>query len=163
MEERRKAVRRVADRELQQKAQQLQAMADRRALSSAEQEAAEKRKRHAIRHNCKVAIKMLIGHAAGSSDSWSVDAIKVDGRVLDLSAGGASLFTKQPFETGQELRLTIQLRDGSKINTNALIRWIKSIPQKGGYASGVQFVEVSEKDRRAISKFLVELSETSGL
>lgn len=162
MEEKRKQIRRAADKELMQRVQVLQAAVDRRGAAE-EQEAAEKRKRHAVRHNCKVAIKMVLRHAAGGSNEWSVDAIRVEGRVLDLSVGGASLFTKQPFDTGQELRLTILLRDGTKINTNAMVRWVKSVPQKGGSASGVQFVEVLEKDQQALNKFLRELSETSGL
>ncbi len=106
---------------------------------------------------------MLIGHAAGHADAWSVDAIKVNGRVLDLSGGGASLFTKQAFETGQQLRLTIKLRDGTLINTNAAVRWVKTVPQKGAYASGVQFEHVSDKDRKKITKFIAELDDTSGL
>ncbi len=158
MQERRKKVRRRADQELLYKLKELQEKVDRRSGGEA-----EKKRRRAIRHNCKVSIKMAIGHAAGFSDEWSVDAVKVEGRVLDLSAGGASLFTKQAFDTGQELRLTIKLRDGSKIATNATVRWVKAVPEKGAYASGVQFAEVPDKDRRKIDHFLQELDATAGL
>ena len=161
-EERRKTVRREADRELLKKAHLAAAGADDRQGPDA-QKAAERLRRRAIRHNCKVGIQMVIGHASGYSDDWSVDSVKIGGRVLDLSAGGASLFTKQSFETGQQLRLIVQLRDGSKIGTNGTVRWVKEVPQRHGYASGVEFGEVPGKDRKKIAKFLTELDHTSGL
>ena len=162
MQERRETVRRQADRELLQRLQgQAQTSTDDR--RAAEGKEAQRTRRRTIRHTCKVAIEMLIGYSAGNSDDWSVDAVKVGGRILDLSPDGASLFTKQPLETGQELRLAIELRDASKISTNAVVRWVKAIPEKGGYASGVQFGEVTRKDRKRITKFLDELDATAGL
>jgi len=160
-EERRNTVRREADRELLKKAHLAAAGTDHRGPDA--QKAAERMRRRAIRHNCKVGIQMVIGHAAGYSDDWSVDSVKIGGRVLDLSDGGASLFTKQSFETGQRLRLTVQLRDGSKIDTNGTVRWVKEVPQRHGYASGVEFGEVPAKNRKKIAKFLTELDHTSGL
>ena len=136
-------------------------MIDRRGATNPD-EAAHKR-RHTIRHNCTVGIEMLIGHASGYSDVWSVDSFKIKGRMLDLSTGGASLFTRQKFDTGQELRLAIQLRDGSQINTKGTVRWVKEIPQKDGHASGIQFVHVTESDQKKISKFLDEIDASAGL
>lgn len=161
MDERRAVVRRQADRHILQRVKRLQELVDRR--SHFEDEDLQRKRRRAIRHNCRVSIRMLIGHAAGPSDQWSVDALKVDGRVLDLSAEGASLLTKQAFEAGQELRITIRLRDESQITTAAMVRWVKAVPEKGAYASGVQFVQVTSKDQGRIEQFLKELDNTAGL
>ncbi|MDQ1256868.1 MAG: PilZ protein [Candidatus Hydrogenedentes bacterium] len=106
---------------------------------------------------------MLISHSSGYSETWTVDAIRIEGRVLDLSGGGASLFTKQSFETGQELRLTIKMREGEKISTNAVVRWVKAVPDKGAFASGVQFKEVSKSDAERIEAFLKYLDKSAGL
>lgn len=161
LQERRKFIRREADRHILKRVKRLQKLVDRRSNFDAED--AQRKRRRAIRHNCKVAIKMLIGHAAGVSDQWSVDAIKVEGRVLDLSAEGASLYTKQAFEAGQELRLTITLRDRSKIVTSAVVRWVKAVPEKNAYASGVEFAKVGVQDQTKIMEFLRELDESAGL
>ncbi|MFA6245212.1 MAG: PilZ domain-containing protein [Candidatus Hydrogenedentales bacterium] len=116
-----------------------------------------------IRHSCQVSIEMVIGKAAGASDVWSVNAVKVKGRLLDLSLEGASLFTKHPLETGQELKLSIALGDGAKVHAASTVRWIKAIPEKGGYASGTQFRGLTEDSRRHLAKFMAELDKTVGL
>jgi len=156
MEERRKTIRRESDRQLMEKITRLQKAGD-------GGKAERRKRRHAIRHTCNVTIEVLIGHAAGNSEEWSVDGLKIAGRLLDLSADGASLFTKHNLETGQELRLAIDLHGKSTINTMATVRWLKAIPEKGGYASGTQFGHVSDKDRKALTKFLEELDRTAGL
>jgi c-di-GMP-binding flagellar brake protein YcgR len=104
-----------------------------------------------------------VAWSSGNLDTWTVDSYKVPGRLLDLSPGGAALFTEQRFETGQDLQLAITLRDGSNINAKAVVRWVKMIPEKGGYASGVQFTQVSSKDQVRIAEFLTELDTTAGL
>jgi c-di-GMP-binding flagellar brake protein YcgR len=161
LEDRRKTIRRQADQKLLQRVKELEALTDRR-VESGRDEAGHMRRR-AIRHNCTVGISMSVGHSSGYLDTWTVDSVKVPGRLLDLSPGGAALFTEQRFETGQELQLTIGLRDGSEIHTKAAIRWVKVVPQKGGYASGVQFSQVSGKDQTKIAEFLAELDATAGL
>ena len=124
---------------------------------AADPKAAEHARRRAIRHNCEVAIRMLIGYAIAGSDTWGSDALKIKGRLLDLSAGGASLFTKQGFDAGQILQLAIKLPGGAEIRTNATIRWVKPWPDKGGHVSGVQFDKPSSRDQQMIVKFLKEL------
>ena len=161
MEDRRKTVRRQADRGLLQRVKELEALTDRR-LESRRDEIGHSRRR-AIRHNCKVAIAVGVAWSSGNLDTWTVDSYKVPGRLLDLSPGGAALFTEQRFETGQDLQLAITLRDSSNINAKAVVRWVKMMPEKGGYASGVQFTHVSTKDQVRITEFLTELDTTAGL
>ncbi|MBN2308106.1 MAG: PilZ domain-containing protein [Candidatus Hydrogenedentes bacterium] len=160
-QDRRRIVRRTADKELLQRMQQLKALADRRGEFGRKD--AERVRRRTIRHTCKVGIQMEIGYAGGGSDTWTVDAVDLKGRLLDLSHEGASVFTRQPLETGQQLRLAVELRDGSAFHTKAAVRWVKAIPEKNGSASGVQFLHLTKKDQKALDAFLSELDVTAGL
>lgn len=159
--ERRKIIRRQADRELLERVAHLQAAVDRR--GAAEPDDLEHKRRHIIRHNCKVRIDMVIRHSSGFLDTWSADVMSVKGRLLDLSAGGASLFTRQGFEIGQELRLAVLLPDESPIAAKSEVRWVRSLPEKHGHASGVQFVEISCTEQKRIERFLAKLDATAGL
>jgi c-di-GMP-binding flagellar brake protein YcgR len=161
VQERRNTIRRQADRDLLRKVEALQELIDRRGVSADKE--LERTRRHIIRHNCKVSIVMPIAHVAAFQDTWSLDSIQIKGRILDLSGGGASLFTEQEFQTGQELQLTIRLRDGSDIHAKGSVRWVKAIPEKQAYASGVQFLTVADKDLAKVRKFLEELDATAGL
>jgi len=161
-DERRKTVRRESDRALREQLAHLKAQLAQGSGDDASH-AQRQQRRRIIRHECRVGIEMLIGHAAGHSEQWSMDAIKLKGRVLDLSHDGASIFTRQRFETGQELRLTIAIGEKSHIHTNAVVRWVKDVPEKAGYASGVQFKAVAAKDQKQIDRFLQELDATVGL
>lgn len=166
MQERRKVVRRQADRQLLQRLTDLEGMMERRGIGGGEQpkdDSAGHARRHVIRHNCKVAIGVRVGVSSGYGDTWDMASVRVKGRILDLSTGGASLFTEQRFETGQELDLVIRLRDGEDIRAQSTVRWVKMVPQKGGYASGVQFTHMNDKDRRLVGKFLSELEQSAGL
>ena len=160
MEERRKGIRREADQDL---LDQLRDLQDRLEQSAGPGKEAKRARRRTIRHNCKVNIEMLISHSAGLSDTWSTDSMRVSGRVLDLSLHGASLFVKQSMDTGQPLRLSVDLRGDAVIHAGAEVRWVKAIPEKGGYATGVQFDQVSARDQTALSRFLQELDATAGL
>ena len=164
MDERRRLIRRHADRELVKRVNDLQALMERRGESNGESksDSAGHARRHVIRHNCKVAIAVKVGVSSGYGDTWDVTSVRVKGRILDLSTGGASLFTEQPFDTGQELELVIRLRDGEDIHATGAVRWVKTV-QNGGYASGVEFSKMSDKDRRLVGKFLAELEKTAGL
>ncbi len=165
MEEKRKLIRRQADRELLKRANDLQTLMERRGESpdAPKSESAGHARRLVIRHNCKVAIAVKVGVSSGYADTWDVASVRVKGRILDLSAGGASLFTEQRFETGQELELMIRLRDGEDIHATGAVRWVKMVPQKGGYASGVEFSQMPDKDRKLVARFLAELEKSAGL
>lgn len=161
MQERRKHIRREADRKLLQRMHDNEAAWGRRAGDSGHE--ARRQRRRVIRHNCSVEIQMEIGLATGNSDEWSVDAVAIKGRLLDLSHDGASLFTKQPLDMGQRLRLAIHTPNSKPLYTSGTIRWTKSVPDKGGYAAGVQFVQLEAKDRRRLDKYLTGLDRTIGL
>jgi len=153
--EKRRSLRRQADRELLEKLERQAALIEQ--LKAPSDKQIKRERRHAIRHECKVSIQMLIGTSAGFSNDWAVDSIEIKGRLLDLSMGGASLLTKQSFETGQRLRLTVFLGGSAKISANAAVRWVKAIPEKGAHASGLEFTGLADKDRKTLTKFFKRL------
>ena len=155
MQERRKFVRRHADRELFEKPREQEAPIASNDVSGIK--AAERDRRRTIRHECKVHIKMVIRCAAGLSDEWSVDELEVKGRLLDLSIEGAAVLTKQNFDVAQQLRLTILVPDGGPIATTGTVRWVKSIPKKNAFASGVEFKGLSDEGLKTIKAFLDKL------
>lgn len=89
---------------------------------------------------------MEIVHSAGYSGQWAVGVVDIEGWVLDLSVGGATLFAKQNFEIGQKLRLSIKTCDGIKIAANAVVLWGNAVPDKDGFVAGVQLEQVVRED-----------------
>jgi len=160
-QERRKTIRREADRELHDRLQQSQQDADPRGeLWSKE---FRHKRRRVIRHDCRVQLSLEITHRPGHMDTWSSAQHPIKGRLLDLSAEGASVFTAQPLEIGQSVSLLVVLRDDRQLNTRGQVRWTKGIPQHNGYGSGIQFTQISAQDRKAILDYLKELDENIGL
>jgi len=157
--ERRKTVRRQADKELLQRLREQQALIER--LKTSDSSQVKRERRHLIRHNCRVVIKLVIGSSAGYSNDWAVDEFEVKGRLMDLSHGGAALATRQPLETSQHLRLEIALPNKAMVRANGAVRWVKAIPEKGAFACGVQFVDISKKEQSALNDFLNTLDFTS--
>ena len=117
----------------------------------------KRERRRTIRHKVRVRIEMLVRVRFGASDDWSTNAVEIKGRLLDLSADGAMLYTRQSFERGQELRLTIFIPDEPRVKTKAVVRWCKFIPDKEGHASGVKFAGVSEEALDIVTTFLKKL------
>ncbi len=165
MEERRKYIRRQADRDLiqrynalMQRVQELESM-----LKGEENHELRHKRRRIIRHTCHVNIGMPVGYASGRDDMWHVDQLNFKGRLLDLSNDGCALFTHQQFNIGQQLNLGIEVSNGRKIRAIGTVRWTKHIPEKGGFASGVKFLKINGSDVDILNSFLDELDRTVGL
>ncbi len=157
--ERRKALRRQADRELLKGADGPQ---DRRV--DQESKAYRHKRRRAIRHNCGVRIALKLEHRGGTRlDTWSVEEHPVNGRILDLSHEGSSIFTGQQIEIGQALSLVLTLQNAEEVKTAGLVRWSKHIPDRRGFASGVQFEDLPKPARKKIEVFLDYLDQNIGL
>lgn len=161
----------MEERRVSERRQQLRRREDRRLY----REALERRKaesssgghdrklRRAIRHNCVADLDYEIVEQRGDSEEWTATRYKINGRVLDLSAEGAAIFTKQPLSMGQVSNLHINTYDGQKIAAKAEVRWTKHKDRKGGYATGLKFVEITDSNRTLIKAFLQELDDTLGL
>jgi len=161
VEDRRRAIRRQADRDLFDRVHYLESLVQQE--DGPDREEVRRKRRHAVRHNCQVSIKMLVGHSAGTSDLVNIDHVSVKGRLLDLSTDGALLFTKEPFGTGQELQLEMRLDKKRELQCGALVRWVKAVPEKDGFASGVRLVEVPARAQQQLDHFLEKLAQSLGL
>lgn len=156
MEERRSLVRRQADRDVIE-------LIERKTGSKPAQLVRDRKLRQAIRHTCKAVINLDISHKSGISDEWTTDRQTLRGRVLDLSEGGASLFTKYELQPGAKFMLGVKIYDGSIIEAQAQVRWSKYKEAKDGYATGAEFTQIDAKNLKRLKTFLTELDATLGM
>ena len=159
MQERRQGVRRQSDMAWANKLRDLEAQV----VTLTKNKEQKRKRRHVIRHACKIKMQMLIGVAGGFSNDWDFDSIGVPGKLLDLSADGAQIFTRQRMETGQKLRIAIELRNGQTFHTPAEVRWVKEISEKNGFGSGLQFGKLEPQSFKMLALFLNEVETTAGL
>jgi hypothetical protein len=159
MEERRKGLRRSQDIALLEAYNRLK----QRLGNSTENEVHRKLTRRAIRHHCTAKIARTGPTFSQSEDVWSPVTLAVKGRVLDLSLNGCSIFTKDSFDIGQSVDITITLEKIGDVRARAAARWGKALPEKGGYATGFQFQNLSGDDSRRVAAFLERMEQTAGL
>jgi len=158
IEERRKLLRRASDRQLMSQVSNLQSQMD----GEVNRDLRQKRRR-SIRHTCTVKISIQMGHAIGASGNWNMTDHHVAGRLLDLSAEGCQLYTRDLLDIGAQMNLLITLQTGEEIKAVGVVRWNKAIPEKGGYGLGVQFTRADHDAQARIQKFLDYLDQTGGL
>ena len=152
MEERRHNFRRQSDRDLQKL----------HGRSAAVKE--EKRKaRRAIRHSCKAVLTIEFRHQGEDGGDWVVSRKDLKGRVLDLSEEGASFFIKYPATTNQLFPFRIDTYDGSRIEGQGEVRWVKQKNSAKGYSVGVYFTQIDKDNLEQIHTFLHNLDSTLGL
>ncbi len=124
----------------------------------------EKRKaRRAIRHSCKVVLTIEFREKAEGSDDWVVSSKQIQGRVLDLSEEGAAFFIKHPATASQLFPFRINLFDGTHIEGEGEVRWVKQKESAKGYTIGVQFSQIDEINLERVFAFLRELDNTLGM
>ncbi|HOV33219.1 MAG TPA: PilZ domain-containing protein [Candidatus Hydrogenedens sp.] len=165
MEERRKIIRRQSDKDLIQRFQALALRIQQLESMTNEEENRELRhkRRRTIRHLCHVQIGMPISFRSDRDDVWTTEQLPIKGRLLDLSAEGCAIFTPQSLDIGQTINMNIEMSAGKHIRAVGSIRWTKHLPEKGGYASGIQFQKISAEDLKVLNHFLNELDRTIGL
>lgn len=124
----------------------------------------EKRKvRRAIRHSCKVVLTVEFRHQAEGSDEWVVSRQQIQGRVLDLSEEGAAFFIKYPATPNQLFPFRINVYDGTHIEGEGEVRWVKQKESAKGYTVGVQFSQLDDTNLDRVYAFLRELDNTLGM
>lgn len=158
LRERRKTLRREADRKTLEQAQKFQRVQ--------EGETSKERRhllRRAIRHQCQVRIQIVMQFSTGGMDSWDSSKVPVKGRLLDLSASGCSLFTHQRLEMGQKLNVEVGMAKGPSVIAGGVVRWTKAVEGRNGYASGMEFTAIEQKARKRIHNILQEVDATLGL
>jgi hypothetical protein len=155
-QERRQLVRRKSDRELYELIEKKTGVEPARLVR-------ERKLRRAIRHTCKAVLSLDVKHSPGDFDHTETDEVHLKARVLDLSEGGASLFCKHELRQGATCRIAVKLYDGTSVEADSEIRWTSHKPRKDGYALGLQFLQIDEKNERRLKNFLEDLDNTLGM
>lgn len=156
MQERRSVVRRQADRELFELIEQKTGVKPQLMVR-------ERKLRRAIRHTCRAVIDIEVRHSPGQTQAWESDRHQIKARVLDLSDGGASLFCKHDLRQGTRARIGVKLYDGTMIEADSEVRWTSFKEQKQGYAIGVQFVSIDDRNQKRLHRFLADLDSSLGM
>jgi len=155
--ERRTYVRRADDREMINQLKHFRELS----AGDANRDARHKRRR-AIRHTCTVRLSVQVGIQSGGGD-WSMTDHPVAGRLLDLSADGCQVFTRDLLDIGTQMSLLITLQTGGDIRAVGVVRWTKAVPEKKGYALGLEFTRADFDAQSRIQTFLEYLDRTGGL
>ena len=156
--ERRKFLRRQADRDLLAKLEELQQQGS--GGMSREQ---RHLRRRAIRHNCQATLALRVATSYGHSDTWMPSDYPIPGKLIDLSVDGCSVFSPHKLDTGDRLALAINMPKGSRIQCEGIVRWTKAVAERNGYANGVQFTEMPGESRARLEAFLKKLEADLGL
>lgn len=95
----------------------------------------------------------------------SLEGDGIRASVMDLSRNGAGMrvvvLTSQPYKVGDTINVEIELSDASTIDSVAEVKWTKPLPEEVGYYLGVEFLEISNKQKNRLNQFLAELGEVS--
>ena len=151
MKERRVLVRRRADREFFE-------IVEKKTGLKPQQLVVRTKRRRVIRHVCKAELTLESVGTPTEPDS----PYQVEGRVLDLSEGGASLFAEHEVPAGQRCRVKLKIIDGGMIESTAEIRWVTRKEAQDGYAVGVRFVDLDGINAQRLEAFLSKLDATLG-
>ncbi len=156
--ERRKTVRREQDRRL---LEQLERAGTGRGSDTSHEH--RHLRRRAIRHNCQVKMALRVGANFGGSDTWTLSEHPLPGRLLDLSIDGCSVFSAQQLDIGAQLSVKIDMHREGLIQSVCVVRWSKAVPEHHGYATGLQFGEISPANRERVRAFIQRMDATIGL
>jgi len=90
--------------------------------------------------------------------------VKHDGKAMNASEGGLLLYSSEPLQIAQYLRLKLFLPSSPTVNaieTIAEVAWIDVHfdEDREDYRSGVRFFEISPKDKSKLKMFLLGLSQ----
>lgn len=175
LEERRKRVRRKADRELLE-------LIEKKTGRKPDELVRQRKRRQVIRHTCKALFVLdrldtfdmgSQGPREDSQQAFDLEPSQFLGitemaqdpktRILDLSEGGASVFTSQNARVGQRGWLQIRVFDGSAIESKVEVRWIKPKETMNGYVLGIKFRQMDSDNRERLKKYIQELDDSLGL
>ena len=100
-------------------------------------------------HNLVKPIELLF---APPAEVTTVPAV-----LMDLSAGGMSLLTFVPIETGTSVRAEIDFR-GLRVNT-AVGKVVWSAPKDESWRLGIRFSEISKPEAKKINNMAIDFTD----
>jgi c-di-GMP-binding flagellar brake protein YcgR len=87
---------------------------------------------------------------------WRSPTLVARLRTVDLSLGGARVYTDDRLKIGQKLELDLLVSKGRTVRVLARVVWVDELPAAGParYDVGVEFLEVPEEMRSRLSQVL---------
>ena len=90
--------------------------------------------------------------ANGSGDDDSVDRSPIQGRFVNVSAGGFALVTRQYVRQAIRVKTTIEIPGEGAIQAEAIVLAVEEL-SGGVYMVRARFVRISEEEQDAIARF----------
>jgi c-di-GMP-binding flagellar brake protein YcgR len=108
----------------------------------------ERVQRRAVpRLQCQLPVELSALDGTGSFST-------VHGRTVDIGAGGCRVLTQQPYDTGSDPTVTIDLPDGERVVT--LARVLEADQQERRYSYRLVFVDLDPRDVRRVGALVEE-------
>ncbi len=82
---------------------------------------------------------------------WGVYGAKFEGKMSDISLGGAYIDTISPCPEGTEITLKFRLPNGHQLMLKGIVK-----TSFAGMGMGVQFMNISNIDKEALDNFIKE-------
>lgn len=118
----------------------------------------KRQQRHAIRRQCKA---LLYEDRADANESRSKPGTSV--LLLDLSDGGAALFTEREFMAGTRHVIEFAWEEGRVLRTPAVVSYSRYMEKREGFATGFQFVDTPATESEHLTQILGDVLKTSGV
>ncbi len=130
----------------------------------------DKNRRRFFRHACTASLRGDFEY--DRSDKWSGRVrqgyLKTDAlaqrhlRVFNIGEGGAAIVSQYPVSKGATISLKISTAFDTSFQARARVAWTKRLKHSaGGYAVGLEFVEMSRADTRKLKELLDIFDQTS--
>ena len=110
-------------------------------------------RRSAFRFNCALKISFGIIYSSGQQSE------REEGLVIDLSAGGAKIYTNKKLSTGYLLNIDLQLGDDLVVAFGD-VRTAMDLPRessKYAYQYGIRFTMMPEADQETIIRYMYKM------
>jgi c-di-GMP-binding flagellar brake protein YcgR len=80
---------------------------------------------------------------------WGVYGAKFEGKISDLSVGGAYIDTLSPCPEGSEITMRFQLPNGKQLMLKGVVK-----TSFAGMGMGIEFINLTDADRKALEEFI---------
>jgi len=113
-------------------------------------------RRNAFRFNCAIKVSFSVIYSSGEQSE------RDEGLIIDLSAGGAKMFSNKKLSKGYLLNLDLQIGE-SLVVAFGEVKTLNELPrgQKYTYQYGISFTMMPESDQEVIIRYMYKLQRES--
>lgn len=115
------------------------------------------RRRH-VRYKCNMDVVTMIRVSKSTVRYGAAEhvtaSLKMRAKVIDLSLGGAQIETEEILKSGTQVKINIETPYGKKINSKAVVAWVKKPKALPVYNVGLEFHKLSWLQRFKLKRFI---------